>query len=326
MTGETGPVFVRRRNSGRGMDDKRFTIGRLQIRATDGLILTTLAFLSLLTFLSGRRVEHGLILVLKNIGVASAYILFIYFSERTNPKFWKFMIRMCAILFLYAYLNVAVDKLQLIIHGHWLDGQVIGLERSIFGVQPTLWLQRFVSKPVTEWMMFSYVIYLVIFPLLSGVIFFLRNGAAVEDYFFTLGISNVLCDLCFALFPVAGPIAHMGSLYGVKLDGYFWTRTGEWLRSMQFVGGTIPSPHCANTTVMWMMAYRYHRPSFWMISPVVLSLFMATIYCRYHYVTDSILGMAAGFFVFFTAPRLMDLWDGIVDLTKNWGSGFRDLS
>ncbi|NTU51776.1 MAG: phosphatase PAP2 family protein, partial [Candidatus Aminicenantes bacterium] len=68
---------------------------------------------------------------------------------------------------------------------------------------------------------------------------------------------------------------------------------GEYLRSQwQFVGGTIPSLHCANATVIWLMAYRYHRPSFWVLSPVILSLYVSTVYCRYHYVTDSVAGVA----------------------------------
>jgi membrane-associated phospholipid phosphatase len=97
----------------------------------------------------------------------------------------------------------------------------------------------------------------------------------------------------------------MGGQFTVPLDGYVWASIGEYLRSQwQFVGGTIPSLHCANATVIWLMAYRYHRPSFWVLSPVILSLYVSTVYCRYHYVTDSVAGVALALAVWAIAPAL----------------------
>ncbi len=295
------------------MTDKRLTIGKLQFGATDGLILAAFIFFTLVTVLFSHRVEGWGALVVKNLSMASAYIAFTQFSGRLTKKFWRFFFRMAGVMLAYAYLFGAVDKLQLILHRNWLDGTVLNLEQSVFGVQPTLWLERFISRPLTEWMMFSYVVYLPMYLVLCGIINYRKGDLALEDYFFTLGLSNVLCDLGFILFPVAGPIPYMGSQYTVPLDGYVWTWLGEAIRHhAHFVGGTIPSPHCANATVMWMMAYRYHRPSFWILTPVVLSLYVSTFYGRYHYVTDAVAGVATAFLALAVAPLFMKLWDGIV--------------
>jgi len=295
------------------MTDKRLTISRLQFCATDGLILASFAFFTLLAVLFSQQVEGWEILVVKNCGAASAYIAFTQFSGRIRKKFWKFFFRMAGVMLAYAYLFGAVDKLQLILHGRWLDDTVLRLEQSVFGVQPTLWMERFISRPVTEWMMFSYVVYLPMYLVLCGIIDYRQGDLALEDYFFTLGLSNVLCDLGFILFPVAGPIPYMGSQYAVPLNGYVWTWLGEAIRHhAHFVGGTIPSPHCANATVMWMMAYRYYRPSFWILLPIVLSLYVSTFYGRYHYITDAVAGVATAFLALVAAPSLMRLWDVIV--------------
>jgi membrane-associated phospholipid phosphatase len=115
------------------------------------------------------------------------------------------------------------------------------------------------------------------------------------------------------LFPVAGPIPHIGSLYSVPLEGYIWTWLGEAIRhNAHYIGGTIPSPHAAAATIMWIMAYRYHRPSFWILSPIVLSLYVSTFYGRYHYVTDAIIGIIVAFIGLAFAPILMNLWNRIV--------------
>ena len=294
------------------MTDKTITLGRLQFRATDGLILSAFAFFTLLAILYHSRVEGWWILVLKNAGMAFLYITVNGFSGRLEEGFWKFFLRMAAVMIAYAYLFEAVDKLQLILHGRWFDETVLRMEHSVFGVQPTLWLERFISKPLTEWMMFAYVMYLPLCLTICTLIHRLRGPLALEDYFFMLGLSNILCDLGFILFPVAGPIPHMGSKYTVPLQGYVWTWFGEAIRlHAHFIGGSIPSPHCANATVMWIMAYRYLRPSFWILLPVVLSLYVSTVYGRYHYVTDAAAGVAVAFLSVALAPALMRGWDRI---------------
>jgi membrane-associated phospholipid phosphatase len=296
------------------MTNKKFTIGKLQLGATDGLILATLAFFSFLAIIFFNRIEGWWMLVLKNIVVAIVYILFNRLSEKSTKKFTKFFLRVAAVTLTYAYLFGAVDKLQMLIHGQWMDDYVLDFEQWVFDVQPTLWIEDFISKPLTEWMMFSYVIYVPMYPVLCGIIYYLRGELAMEDYFFTLGFTNILCDIGFILFPVASPMYYIKQLYTVPLDGWVWTFLGECMRKyLHFAGGSIPSPHTAAATIMWMMAYRYHRPSFWVLSPIILSLFISTFYCRYHYVTDAVVGVLVAFLALAVAPLLMRLWDRMAE-------------
>ena len=296
------------------MTNKKITIGKLQLGATDGLILATLAFFSLLAIIFFNRIEGWWMLVLKNIAVAIAYILFNRLSGNTSKKFWRFFLRVASVTLTYAYLFGAVDKFQLLIYGEWMDYYVTDFEQWVFGVQPTLWLEDFISKPLTEWMMFSYVIYVPMYPVLCGIIYYLRGELAMEDYFFTLGFTNVLCDIGFILFPVASPMYYIKQLYTVPLDGWVWTFLGECMRKyLHFAGGSIPSPHTAAATIMWVMAYRYHRPSFWILSPIVLSLYISTFYCRFHYVTDAVVGIAVAFLALAVAPLLIKLWDRMAE-------------
>jgi membrane-associated phospholipid phosphatase len=294
------------------MTNKRLTIGKLQLRATDGLILAALTFFSVLAIIFYSRIDGWWFLVLKNIAVAAAYILFNQFSEHAKKKFWKFFLRVAAVTLTYAYLFGAVDKFQLLIQGRWMDDYVLDFEQWTFGVQPTLWLEDFISKPLTEWLMFSYVIYVPMYPVLCGIIYYLRGELAMEDYFFTLGFTNILCDIGFILFPVASPMYYIKQLYTVPLDGWVWTFLGECMRKyLHFAGGSIPSPHTAAATIMWIMAYRYHRPSFWVLSPIIVSLYISTFYCRFHYVTDAVVGVLVAFLALAAAPVLMKMWDKI---------------
>jgi hypothetical protein len=296
------------------MTNKQLTLGKIKLKATDGLILSTLAFFSLLATIFFYRINGWWILVLKNLIVGVVYITVNHISERTKKKFWKFFLRVAAVTLTYAYLFGAVDKFQLLIHGRWMDDYILDFEQWIFGVQPTLWIEDFISKPLTEWMMFSYVIYIPMYPVLCGIIYYLRGELAMEDYFFTLGFTNILCDIGFILFPVASPMYYIKQLYTVPLDGWIWTFLGECMRKyLHFAGGSIPSPHAAAATIMWIMAYRYHRPSFWVLSPIVLSLYISTFYGRYHYVTDAVVGVAVAFIALAIAPLLMKSWNRITE-------------
>ncbi len=293
---------------------RRLIVGRFEIQATDALILGTLMFFSLLALLFWPRVDGWLFLVLKNLGVAVLYLASMVATQRVSHRFWRFFLRVASVTLLYAYLFGAVDKLQLLIHGEWLDAYVMDFEQFVFGVEPTLWLQQYTTSALTEWMMFSYVIYLPLYPILCGIIYYLRGELPMEEYFFTLGLTNILCDIGFILFPVAGPMFTIGHLYSVPLDGYLFTFFGELMRShLHYIGGTIPSPHCAAATIMWTMAYRYHRPSFHILTPIVLSLYVSTFYGRYHYVTDAVIGIAVAFVALALAPVFMKAWDRLIE-------------
>jgi membrane-associated phospholipid phosphatase len=302
------------------MRDRRIVIGKITLGATDGLILIALIIITALTILFRRRIDGWPALALKNLAAGGIYLAVLSLGAGSAKRTWGFFLRMAGVLFMMIYINLAVDKLQLIFYGRWLDESILKMEDALFGVQPTVWLQRFISKSLTEWMFFSYVFYMALYPALAGLIFFRKGGEAAEDFFFTISLMNVVCDLGFLVYPVAGPLAHIKSQYTVPLEGYLWTSIGEYLRqNWQFVGGTIPSPHCANATVMWLAAYRYYRPAFWALAPVILSLYASTVYCRYHYVTDSVTGVAAALVVWSLAPTFRNAWNGAIGSFRSPG-------
>jgi membrane-associated phospholipid phosphatase len=59
---------------------------------------------------------------------------------------------------------------------------------------------------------------------------------------------------------------------------------------------------------MLAMAWRHHRPAFWALLPVVLSVYAATVYGRYHYATDAVIGVAAAGLALLAAVGLHRAW------------------
>lgn len=281
-------------------------LARAGLQPADAVILAALGLFSALAVVCRPAVPGWHLLLAKNLCVALVVLVSAAAVARIRRPVPRFLLRTATITLCYAYLFGAVARLQMIVQGRWMDDRVLAFEQHLFGVQPTVWLERFVTPWLTEWMMFCYVVYLPLYPILCAIIYFKRSPAAAEEYFFALGLTNVLCDVGFILFPVAGPMYWMADGYRVPLHGYAFTWAGEFIRMhLHYAGGSIPSPHAAAATIMWLMAWKHHRPTFYAIAPIILTLYVSTFYGRYHYATDAVVGIVAAAAAALAAPVLL---------------------
>ncbi|MBN1940335.1 MAG: phosphatase PAP2 family protein [Candidatus Aminicenantes bacterium] len=281
----------------------------IDFQIMDAFLLGGLAVQAALFLLFFRRIDQPLLSAAKNAGLAALYIAAVFVLPKAKSQILYFLLRTGSAQLLFAYLFDAVRSLQMVLFP-WQDRAVMAAEKAVFGLEPTIWLERFISVPLTEWMMFSYVIYVLFYPLTAALIFFKHGKGALEDYLFTLAVVNLACDIGFILFPVASPFWYMPEAYSVPLKGGLFTRLGELIRAKaHFAGGSIPSPHCSVGTVIWMMSFRYVRRWFYLIAPVMLTLYVSTVYGRYHYVTDSIAGIILGLAAMMACPSMVRAWN-----------------
>jgi membrane-associated phospholipid phosphatase len=254
--------------------------------------------------------EAGAVLA-RSLVCAAIYLAAITLHGRLGNRHLRFLVRTGAVQLLCAQLYILVFPLQLILVPRWQDPAVVALEQALFGAQPVVWLQRFIAPGLTEWLMFAYVVYLLIYPVLAAFVFYRHGERALEHYLFTLIVTNVACDFGFILFPVASPNYYqpVRELLTVPLRGGFFTACGEYIRThIHRIGGSLPSAHTAVATVMWLTAWRYYRPAFWVLAPIILSLYVSTFFLRYHYVSDAVAGIAVGLLAVAAAPALARAW------------------
>jgi hypothetical protein len=287
----------------------------LPIRIVDTAVLGGLVFFLLLAVIFSGRVEQPLSFIGKGLLAGGLYIGSIIWLTRLTSRPLRFLVRTAFVQLMFLQEYFMARDLQLILFS-WNDRLVFTWEKALFGGQPLVWIQKFYSPVLTEWMMFVYVVYVAIYPVLGAVIFFRRGEQANEDYLFHLGAANLLCGLGFILFPVAGPLRfeEASKLLTAPFEGDFFTRVSEFIRlTVHGAGGTIPSPHCAVATVMWIMAWRYARREFYFLSPVILSLYISTVYGRFHYTSDSVIGILTGLLALAAGPALVRVWNRSAD-------------
>jgi len=277
-------------------------------RAVDAFCIGFLLLLSLLACLGRASVPPWRWLVAGNLLGALAMDGCRRAALRRDGRLWRFAFG-CSPLLLFIWLWTEIGMLQHILHPGWFDEALIGIERSVLGTELTLWADRFVSRPLTEWMMFGYFGYLPAIPLVAGALFFLVGPEEMDRYLLGLALAYAACFMGFILFPIMGPKYFQPGQYTQELRGYVFRYLTRLMEDYgHYPGGSFPSPHAAAGTVMLLVAYRKHRPTFWGILPVIGTFYLATVYGRYHYVSDTVSGMAVGVAAAALAPRLESCW------------------
>ncbi len=259
------------------------------------LLLLTLGFRELVPEWSMHAIQYGLAIVL--------YIVITHVADRVRHPFLHIFIRTASVTLMCSFLFDSVHSLQHIIWPGWMDDKIIAFETQYTGIESTLYFQQHMNVVLTEIMMFAYVIYVPLLPAISLLAYWKSGRTAALEYLFTLGLAYMVCYLGFIVYPVASPLYHQRELYTIPLEGGVFTWFGEWMRhNVHHAGGSLPSPHCAAASVMLVSMWKYNRKVFWPLLPVVLVLYVSTVYGRYHYASDGIIGILSSIVVMAIAP------------------------
>ncbi len=215
-------------------------------------------------------------------------------------------LRLIGLLGLVNVLFAEMEFLQLVVVHRWFDEAIVSLEVRWFGRPIVDGLQGSTPSIVLEGLMFAYVGYAVCLPLVG--LLCQRGGGTdgLHRYLVHLSLTMAVCYLGFLCVPLAGPVFSRPEAFPTPLQAGAFTWTGEWIRQhLHFPGGSLPSPHCAATTVMLMSLWRFHRTAAYVLLPTLLSVYLATVIGRYHYVWDGIAGIAVAAGLQWVTDRLL---------------------
>ena len=283
----------------------------LPVRLTDLLLPGTCLVFALLAALFPSRVQDRPAVIMEMVLCVVLYPVVNVLARRARRHVPRFILRTASVQILIFFVYRASLRLVHVLVPRWFDPEIIRFEAAVFGGQPTIWLQQFTRPWLTEWLMFSYVCYVVIYPILSAILYFRHDEDKNEEYLFYVSLVVVLCTFGFLLLPVASPARGIGGLrFTVPLEGHLFAGISEYIRiHFHRPGGAFPSIHCGAATIMWWSAYRFSRPSFYVLAPIILSLYVSTVYGRFHYVSDVFAGIAAAFLAMVLGNLLIKVWN-----------------
>ncbi len=185
-----------------------------------------------------------------------------------------------------------------------MDGWLIKIDRAIFGLDPTVWLEKIQLPVLTEYLQLIYVTFYFL-PLILAFLLYRRSRMEEFDYFaFIIVFGFYASYLLYFVVPAVGPRFTLTELHSQPLKGLWLTphiqHTLNTLENIQ--RDAFPSGHTAMTLLTMVFAYKYHRKYFYVLLIIGTSLIFSTVYLRYHYVIDVIAGFLLAWFVVVAGP------------------------
>jgi membrane-associated phospholipid phosphatase len=178
-----------------------------------------------------------------------------------------------------------------------VDGLLNRIDLAIFGVYPTIWLERLYSPWMADIFSLAYISYYFMPLALILVLYFSDKPEEFAKSVFTLLLGYYICFIGYIFMPAIGPRFTLASMQhvplkgGILLDGIVNTLNN--LEGNQ--RDCFPSGHTQTVLITLWFAFKYKRPLFWICLPIGIALMVSTVYLRFHYVIDVVAGFTAAF-------------------------------
>jgi membrane-associated phospholipid phosphatase len=198
------------------------------------------------------------------------------------------------------------------VNPHDVHDRLAELDRFLFGVQPCVWAERFITPARTELMSFLYVNFFWIAP--STALILLARRRLREFRGATMGAITCfyMGYVLYVIFPAAPPRLVLVGQFTKNLYGYphFFGRLSAEAFALLPADSraAFPSLHAAVSVVALVYAWRHLRAWFWALLPFAVGLWASTIYLRHHFAVDLIAGFALAPLAVYVAPRLDGWW------------------
>ncbi len=207
---------------------------------------------------------------------------------------------------------------------HTYDNLLNNIDFKLLGTYPTIWIEQFHNPFFTD---ILYLLYLFYFPMPLFLLIYLYNkkkhftlDKIVTTYLTTYYTSYII----YFFIPAMGPrfnetliqLQHFKHLNGV-IFAIPIRELINYLEPNKF--DAFPSLHSAIVTTTMLSTYYYNKKLFKIFLPIAIGIFIALVYCRYHYVIDIIVGFILSVSIFYIWHYFYDkirIKTKTVDFTK----------
>jgi membrane-associated phospholipid phosphatase len=285
----------------------------LILTAADRLSLSFIALLGLATLCSLPSLASGTELLTTYLLLAVVLSLIAGVRNRSGSGNAAFYLHVAFTVAMVLMLFNSLGQLIPHVRSATYDEQLIGIDHALFGVHPTVWMERLINPVLTAVLQFAYISYYFI-PVALGVTLIARGRRAeFEEALFGIVLCFYLSYIGYLLVPAVGPRFTLQHLQTAGLQaGPFITALQETLNSLEHNKmDAFPSGHTAVALVSLFYARKTREKLlFRILVPIVLLLLLSTVYLRYHYVIDVVAGIALALVTAVLAPPLERLLSG----------------
>ena len=142
-----------------------------------------------------------------------------------------------------------------------LDAALYALDLRLFGFEPCIALQDYVTPLTSEWFAFFYFCYFLILTLHTiPIVLFVEHERLLGEY--TLGMLTVFCigHIFYMLVPGFGPVRALSDQFAVAFPHGLWLDTVmETVKSGGAQKDIFPSLHTAAPTFITLFSFRHRN-------------------------------------------------------------------
>ncbi len=224
--------------------------------------------------------------------------------EHTNR-----VLRMLRYFYPYIFIGFVFESLGFIvpyINPHNKDHILIKIDRLILGKDAALVFNFLNIKGVVDYLQISYLAYYIL-PVVIILYYYKKNKIKRLSYtLFALSLGYYISYLGYIFLPAIGPRYSLSYLSHIPLNGGIVFKTVHpILNQLEHIKqDCFPSGHTEISLLVFLLFYEENKTIALMILPIVLSLILATLVLRYHYLTDVISGIIVAFLVYYISKAI----------------------
>ena len=194
-----------------------------------------------------------------------------------------------------------------------VDNKLIVLDDYILGFQPAIYLEKFISPGLTDFMYFSYSSFLFYILLFTMYLYVRKNYHAFRETLVSVILTFYIGYIGYVIFPAVGPKFTMAHLFETSLSGSFITDRLSFLMDYEISEYTrrdcFPSLHNGVIFLILLFAFKHQKTYALIFLPFAIALFISTLYLRYHYFIDMIAGFILATAMFYLGPIINNYWE-----------------
>jgi hypothetical protein len=220
-------------------------------------------------------------------GFVSAVALMVW-RERSG---WVQLVRPAITVAVIFTLYTSLGKLGVTAMPYTIDAQLSRLDTWLCGVDPSLFLEPYLTYERVEFFSFAYGAFIP-YIYVTIALNCLGRPALERDQFLTGWLfTYCISYLGYIFLPAHGPVVYHAADYHVALEGGFCYHMV--LRGVEATGGVqgaFPSLHVGGSLYLCLFELKTNRLRGLIYFPLVVLIYLATLVLRYHYVVDLIAG------------------------------------
>ena len=224
---------------------------------------------------------------------------------------------------LFTFLYEETRYLVHIIFPGFFDFWINNLEFNLLGNYPTVFLEKYSIPILNEYFLLAYFSYYFLLPVSGIALYFSKKIKEFDRMVFASAVVFYISYLGFIFFPVEGPRYALSAFHQIPIKGFMFVPLAQWIVKVGGLhGGCMPSSHVAVACVVFIFVYKYSRRLFYFLGPLIISLFIGTVWGRFHYILDVLAGIIVGLLSLYLVEKI----EHFREMSKDFNFQEKDFS